>query len=467
MLNQPLGVFGTQDQWTLKDACEGVQIFGGTGSGKTSGSGLALAKSFLSAGLGGLVLTVKGDERATWERYARATGREDDLVIVSQNTGIEDNYFNFLNYEYSRQGRGSGLTENLVNLFIAVISSGQGIQAQNSYWTASLKQLLRNTIDLVALAKDRVTLRDMYEVVTTAARSKTELSKPIWKNSKCHRYLQNAKKKVEQSGDVEASLDLEITEHYWTNEFPNLDEKTRSIIISMFTARADSFLRGTLRNIFSSTEADTFVPEDSVAGKVIILDLPKKEYEEIGQFAQVLFKYIWQRAMERRVVDTDTLPVFLWVDEAQHFYTEHDSLFQTTARSSRTCTVYITQNIPNYEAIFTSGNSKACVDSFLGNLQTKIFHANSDVTTNQYASHLISKKYKLQTNTSSGHGGQSYTANRSLETQVIPKEFAELKNGGELHDHKVEAIVYQTGRKWCGNGGNNYCKVEFDQRSNT
>ena len=44
------------DLWRVKDACEGTVIFGGTGSGKTSGSGRALATAFLAAGFGGLVL---------------------------------------------------------------------------------------------------------------------------------------------------------------------------------------------------------------------------------------------------------------------------------------------------------------------------------------------------------------------------------------------------------------------------
>jgi len=32
------------DTWRIRDACEGPQVFGATGSGKTSGSGRALAR---------------------------------------------------------------------------------------------------------------------------------------------------------------------------------------------------------------------------------------------------------------------------------------------------------------------------------------------------------------------------------------------------------------------------------------
>ena len=168
--------------------------------------------------------------------------------------------------------------------------------------------------------------------------------------------------------------------------------------------------------------------------------------------------------MERRRVEETTTPVFLWVDEAQYFYTNHDSVFQTTARSSRACSVYITQNIPNYEAVFTHSNSKAKVESFLGNLQTKIFHANSDITTNKYASTLIAQTYTNRTNTNhSSANTQTYSSQRTLEDQVLPKQFAELQNGGNQHNQTVEAIVYQTGRKWKSNKEKKYSVVSFQQ----
>ena len=65
-----------QDLWTVGDSFEGTQIFGATGSGKTSGSGKEIALSMLDAGFGGLVLTVKADERELWESYALHTKRD-------------------------------------------------------------------------------------------------------------------------------------------------------------------------------------------------------------------------------------------------------------------------------------------------------------------------------------------------------------------------------------------------------
>jgi len=61
-------------------------------------------------------------------------------------------------------------------------------------------------------------------------------------------------------------------------------------------------------------------PEDCLAGKILVIDLPVKEFAEVGQFAAIIWKYLFQRAVERRVVAVNPRPCFLFVDESQIFY---------------------------------------------------------------------------------------------------------------------------------------------------
>ena len=49
-LDKELMYLSPKDTFTIRDACDGIQVFGGIGSGKTSGSGATLAKAFLSSG---------------------------------------------------------------------------------------------------------------------------------------------------------------------------------------------------------------------------------------------------------------------------------------------------------------------------------------------------------------------------------------------------------------------------------
>jgi hypothetical protein len=99
--------------FTIADAQTGVAIFGATGSGKTSGPGALLARAYLRAGFGGLVLCAKVEERAQWEAWAKQSGRSDDLVIVDAAGAAR---FNFLDWEASRADDGAGFSINVVAL---------------------------------------------------------------------------------------------------------------------------------------------------------------------------------------------------------------------------------------------------------------------------------------------------------------------------------------------------------------
>src|SRR5262249_17242315 len=54
--------------------------------------------------------------------------------------------------------------------------------------------------------------------------------------------------------------------------------------------------------------------------------------------------------------------------------------------------VCITQNLPSYYARLRGRDPRHIADSLLGNFQTKIFHANTDPVTNQYAADLVGRR---------------------------------------------------------------------------
>lgn len=472
-LDRPLLHFAQHDPWRIRDACEGTQVFGATGSGKTSGSGQAIAKAFLQGGFGGLVLTAKPDERATWERYCFETGRSDDLVIFSPEG---PHRFNFLDYEVNRPGAGAGLTENLVRLFSTVMevsggSGGQDGRANAGFWEDTKKQLLRNAIDLVTIATGRLSLHDIYRVITTAPQSNDELHNDAWlESSFCAQCVTQGH---EREKTPSRQQDFDLTASYWYGDFPNLADRTRSVIVASFTGMADAFLRGVLRELFSTTT--TITPEDTHQGKIILVDLNLKEFDAIGRYAQVLFKYLWQRATERRDVAQSARPVFLWADESQFFVTSHDMLFQTTARSAKACTVYLTQNLPNYYAVLKGEGGRHQVDSLLGNLQTKIFHANGDAITNEWAASVIGRRWQFRGNVNVAHDNngtpflegdhkRNYSAGGSqmMEYEILPTEFTTLRKGGPDNDLTVDGIVFQGGRVFEATG-KNYIEVSFGQ----
>lgn len=455
-LDRVLYRFNGAEPFTVRQACEGVQIFGGIGSGKTSGSGASLAKSFLRAGFGGLILCAKKDEKDTWLKYAEETGRSNSVLVFDASGKWR---FPFLQYEVNREGEGAGYTENLVRLFSTVheaMERGSQGGGSDPYWMRAMQQLMRNAIDLCMIARGEVSVPLLYDVITSAPLTQAETKDSEWKQkSLCWQLLVEGNEKY-RKGQINEweRMDFKSTTSFWTKEYPRLAPKTRSGIISMFTSMADNFLRRPFRMLFSeeSPTGHNASPELTHEGAIIILDLPVKEFGEAGRAAQVIYKYMWQQAAERRNIKENPLPVFLWVDEAQNFATEYDMQFQATARSSRACTVYLTQNLPNYYAEMGGAHSKSRVDSLVGNLQTKIWHANSDPETNKHASETIGRSWHEKESNSVNAGFENASAGQSVqlsfEYDVIPQRFTMLRKGSPINDFWVDAIVFQNGRRW-------------------
>jgi len=463
-LSRPLMWFSDRDAFTLADACEGVQIFGATGSGKSSGSGRQLALAYLNAGMGGLVLTAKPDERSVWERYCRETGRLDDLLVMSPSAGLT---FNFLDHELHRIGPGAGLTENLVHLFSEVLSvaerrNGSG-REDEGYWRQAVRQLVRNCVDLLILGRRSLSISDLYRAVISLPTSPQQVKESSWRESSFAFTCLQAADQASKSSS--RRRDLELVSDYMLLEYPALSEKTRSVIVSTFTSMIDVFQRSVLRELFGTQT--TIAPEAIADGKILLIDLPVKEFQEVGRLSQVLMKFVFMRSIERRPPSDDMRPVFLWADESQNFTSDYDFQFQTTARASRVCTVYLTQNISNYYATLGAGeDGKAQADSLLANLNTKVFHANGDSVTNEWAAELIGRtsQFFVSANQSRpvdlfselfGMGGDTQMSSgvsETIEYEVQPRQFTALRKGGFANARLVDAIVFQGGRRFVASG---------------
>jgi len=271
-LDQVILGFSEDDPFTIRDAFEGVQIFGGIGSGKTSGSGALFARSFLAAGFGGLVLTAKVDETDLWRRYARETGREDDLVIIGPDALQR---FNFLDYEEHHPDADEGLTENIVRLFETVSSSvqsaGGDLNLGDQFWRNEYRKLLRNAVDLLHFCGRHITLDNIRNVVMSAPLSLDQESDPDWQDkSLCHE-LMNYARDLSDTGAFTSEIqhDFELTQSFWAEEFPIQHVKTRSTVISCFTGTCDMFQRGVMRRIFGMDT--TITPEASLEGVYVCI----------------------------------------------------------------------------------------------------------------------------------------------------------------------------------------------------
>jgi hypothetical protein len=459
--DRPLYILGPGDVFTIRDATQGVQCFGGTGSGKTSGTGYALARAYLKAQFGGLVLCAKPEERALWEKLAAQNGRSADLVIVRPDAPWR---FNFLDYEATRGGRGARLTVNIVHLLTEIVKSidrEERAEGEKPFWRNALRQLVTATVDLALFAKLPLRFDLLGDIVRSGPKSIKEIDDPAWQQgSVCYQCIHEADR-----GELEEeeAADFQQCRAYWLNDFATLAGETRSSIVLSFTMLTNLFTTRPLRRLLSTDS--TITPEATFDHKIIVIDMPLQDYFQAGRIMSFVWKYMWQKAVLRRQTNQDSPPVFIFCDESQNFISDFDPEFQAVARSAKACTVYLTQNISMYKKVLGTGSEDA-VEAFLGNLQTKIFHQNSGAT-NEWAADLFAKDLlpKETRGSQSGTSGASGSASVTYEEQhqLRPIEFTRLLTGGFANRGLVQAFMYKGGHRFTSNHGRNWIQLVFFQ----
>jgi hypothetical protein len=445
--------------FTESDASSGVVVLGATGSGKTTGPGQLLARAYLSAGFGGLVLCAKPSEAAQWRKLGNETGRIDDFRFVDVS-GNER--FNFMEWAANQGGEGAGYTINIVNLLdeiASVIEEGGAANSNNgdsAFFRQALSNLLMNAVDACSLSGLRCELPILRALVTSAPQSLAQRDDPRWQEeSVCWRALREAETATKDNPSRRP--DYEECRNYWERDFPALSDRTRGVITLMFSLVARPFVTSPLLKLFGMDS--TLKPEDTFDGRVIVIDLPVQEYALAGRVSALAWKRCFQKAVMRRRQDSaPQRNVFLYADEAQWFVTERDAEYQAVARSAGGCTVYLTQQRESLRRMLRNDDA---VENLLANLQTKIFCQNTGAT-NTWASELLGERFVKVTSTSVGRSGlhgvrgiaddvnASAGIQRSEERRyyVEPAAFTTLKRGGPANDFQVEAVVFCGGKRF-------------------
>ena len=449
--------------WTVRDACTGVMVFGMTGSGKSSGPLHKIANKFLTLNFGGVVFCAKPDECDTWIKYAKEAHRKDDLLFLSKLT------FNYLDHESRRSGRGGGQIENLVNLYLEIVNMGKDKRnsggGNDEYWNNAVKQLLRNTMTILQMAGESINIENIYRMVISAPSANGNTAE---ESSYCTDLMA-----LSIPEHLRQTPEFEIARTFFLEEFAHLDERTRSNTVSSFSVTADSMQRGELARCFSAPESTLHLEDIYRNHKILIVDYDQKSWGRMGQYAAGIIKYCFEMMIERRedISNNDAPPVFLWADECQFFSLDYDQKFQTTARSSRTLTVYATQNLGN----LYDGYGKEKASSLLGNLGTKFFCQNGEFETNEWASKSIGQEIILRKNQTYGDSKSSSMKgddNKSLsfsegyseqkDYRVDPADFSTLQTGGPRGQCKVGFIFWQSGRIL--NNGSVYVRSTIEQQ---
>lgn len=517
-LDTPLLNLSATDAFTARDAVQNTLILGGTGSGKTSASGRALASAFLRAGMGGLVLCAKPEEAALWRGYCADNGRSASL-LEWDGPNLQ---YNFIAHELARQGT-DGLN-SVVECLMRVLEIARTVsptpgRSGDAFWEDTTRQILRNTIPILYAATGTVRIADVLQFVRSAPVAPEQMRDPEWQQRSffCSTFV-SAVEQLDDATGAHASA-------YWRDDFARLDPKTRGNILISLTTALDRFNHGWLRDTFCA--GTTLVPELCFSGAIILMNTPALTRNEDGIIAQQLFKMMWQRAVLARnalaPVQRERV-VYLWADEAQYFVNSQDAEFLATCRGSRAGVVFLSQSLPTFYAKLGGENAHDRVHHLLGNFGTRIWHNNACAETNEWAARTLGRSLhqRLTYNESEGHStnlgmnmgaGTNWGTNQStsngyssnprgggntsgsashgsseggndnwgrtrgngsnrgtsqgyseqMDYLLEPGEFSRmLKTGGPANGGRVTAIWYQAGRTFASSGGNALL-VEFQQ----
>lgn len=472
----PLINFGAEgsdsDVWRIRDASEGVLIFGAVGSGKTSATGSLLATQYLQAGYGGLVLTAKPDEAARWLKLCHQTGRMADCVHITPGSGHK---LNILQYEVERPRDPMGLTDDLIALMRSLIEASagaDGAKERDGFWVRSVNDFMRRLFDLFQIAKVPITMNALrrFAQSTPNKPDKSWQGIPGFSN-----VIEQAQANAVKGSADDQRLFQEAFD-YWTSAFKQQYGGTQTGILTSFTSMA-AVISG--RGIYDLICTETNItPEAILSGKIVILDFPVKESVQGGYLVQSAWKLLFQHAVEHRADKgrKTARPVFLWEDEAHLFITHHDTDFQPTARDCRVSHVMLSQNLHNF--LHRGHSHSACMAVFAA-MNTNIFHTNPDTDTNRWASAKIGNIRKMRLRSSgavrpfkqedfslfpkspdafSGKGGLSIDG--GFEPAFPPEDFAKLKRGG---DGTCHALIFWLAHEFAVNHGRNFCVREFQQ----
>ena len=462
------------DDILLRDLCEGTLITGAPGSGKTTTSGKQLAFGLLrTPNMGGLVLTAKAEETQNWIAYAKACGRENDLIVFNAESG---HCFDPLHYEWTRPGRGAGDLESIIDFFSTLVSIGkkEAGHGHDPFWERGNEQLMRNVIKLLDLAGERISIAAIDRVIKSLPTRPGEYEEEGWQNEAyCAQLIASIKKRKDTLTPDQWS-DLDFATQYVFRKWPAFDERPRSSLEMTWSGMADKFLFNPFNRLFCGGKC-TFTPEQTThEGKIVLCDFPLLEFgHETGRTVNIILKLNFQRAWLRRKLTESPNPVFLWQDEFQYFVTRRDNFFQQTCRGSRVAVVCLTQNILNLSEELGEAQPGSKTKSFCGNLAIKIAHQQNEPDTATFMADVIGREYRYLDSFHAGTGRSSQgSASIGGSQQLVhiyePIELSRLLKPDAANPY-AQAIVYQSGKTFNATRsehhpkGRNYLLVHFSR----
>jgi energy-coupling factor transporter ATP-binding protein EcfA2 len=469
----PLVTWG-RDALTLRQLYSGLALVGATGSGKTTAleviEGAILAHP---ARPGVLHCCVKADEADRAEAVARRAGRGSDVIRVTAGGRWAIDLFGYLLGPLGQTSEGvARFLDRLAGLAAGNFGSGD-----DKTWQVQATHLLTHALELFRAAGETPQPFALFEVLSSVPKDPAAAARDEFlTRTACGRLIARGQRRYQagELGDRDRTAFARAVE-YVLGYLPGLGDRFLGSVMGTAVTGLGMLLQPPFDALFAGPS--TWTPDVlTEEGAVVILDLPAVH----GPAAAVAQAAVVQLAQMflLHAPGAGRRPVAIVRDEAQYLVCpEWDAKVQTVARSHGIVSVSAVQGIPAMVAGF-GGTLAARVqaDTFLGSHATHlVFNPAADAETRD---HYV--KLSGQTREVLLSGGQHFEPNPGLFDRLLgldwrpswgwseqvqpvlpPEVFTALARGGPDHRYRVEAVLFQAGRRFAT--GHPFRPVAFRQ----
>jgi hypothetical protein len=463
-LDQVLGHWAKKDPFTARMACQNVAVFGKPGSGKSSGAGNFLLRSYVRhPGTGGLILAAKPEDKAYVTRLFEREGRADDLLLMEPGG---DARLNILAYEASRGADSRQLTQLLMLLSETLDSMEEHGQQGGGepIWKKKYREGLDHAIEVCARAGqlDPWALQCFF---IGAALSLEEIADEQWQKGFHWRALERAR---ENAATGLQKHDHEVARSHWLEAWPKLNDRTRTSIESGISSILHVFNTGIVRDMLAT--GTTIVPEVMEDRKWVLLNAPITPGNATATFINTAVKLVFQRYILRREAGPDHPLLIVFGDEWTKHATSYDSEVFNEARSHKAGAVVLTQSVSRLYASMKGGEHAA--DALLGQFGHIVLHT-CDAKTANFAAEQLGQRLEMMAGGGPedkpdafqllmARGGLrpsfSFSYQPILQSSLL---MSGLRCGGSGNDYLVDGIVIRPGAPF--STGENFLLTTFRQ----
>ena len=379
-LNLLIGKFNNEDVFIPeKGLYQNFLITGTIGSGKTSSAMYPFTKQLLKYNsenpfdkIGMLILDVKGNYYNQVKNYVDLYGLQDDLVVISLNSGI---FYNPLH----KPNLKPIVLANRLKTILTLFSENNS----ESYWLDKAEQILAEAIKLCRLYNDNyVTFSELHKLITVPGyyKDKIDVLKDLFISSK----LNN-----KQIYELNECL------NFFQKEFEALDSRTKGILVSEITRITNTF-------ISDYDVSSTFSPdknklnflgfEDVIkSGKIVVLDMNISEYSLLSKIIATYLKLDFQTEILSSLSQNNIKKTAFICDEYDKYCTKTDSDFFSLSREAKCINIVSTQSYSSLKNTLKDENSVKVITQ---NLINKIWFRTDDIFTIEEAQKQLGKKKK-------------------------------------------------------------------------